>query len=692
MSDLLQEEPRNTDAAPAPAGGDAAWASYTLIGALSGCFLLALAGVLAFLVGIAVTGDDLRREARARRIEEREVPSRWGNIYSADGYLLASTVLRYDVYWDITVPKDATYQDDKKTGRKNISALCDSMAKYFPSRSSALWRRYFDGARSKKNRYLRVATDISQAQRDRLLTFPIFEYYARKTSPVRSGLIVKDYSKRINPLRGMGDRLIGYSDDNRAYVGAEGYYVLQLKGTPGSRMMQEIRGEWKPLADGNKRDPVDGKDLVLTIDARMQSIAHKALEEHMLKWEAERGCAVVMDVQTGGVKAMVNLGRVAEGRYAEVLNYAVGELSDPGSTFKLMSTLAMLEENVVDTTQKVDTERGVYTIYGRHVRDYKAGGYGVLSLHKAFVKSSNTGIVKLAYNAFRDRQGDFIDRLFKMQVGQKTGIDIAGEPEPYIPVPGSKKWSGISMPWVSYGYELRLTPLQTLALFNAVAADGVYRQPHILSEVRQDGKTVERVGVKSRGKIASDKNIKIMQDLLRAVVEDRAGTAHKACYDPELCLAGKTGTAQHNYGRGEPMKYMVSFAGYFPHQQPKYSLIVCIYHPRGYGISGGVIAAPVAKDIASGIYRSVPREVYCYHSASSKVSPGDLPSADRRKIDEASGTMPDVKGQYPADVVPALERMGLVVRVEGGTGRITHQSLIKGSRLRRGDRLVLTAR
>ena len=248
------------------------------------------------------------------------------------------------------------------------------------------------------------------------------------------------------------------------------------------------------------------------------------------------------------------------------------------------------------------------------------------------------------------------------------------------------------MPWVSYGYELRLTPLQTLSLFNAVAADGVYRQPHILSQVRQDGKTIEKVGVKSHGKIASDKNIKIMQDLLRGVVEDRDGTAHKACYDPELSLAGKTGTAQYNYGRGEPMQYMVSFAGYFPHQAPRYSLIVCLYHPKGYGISGGAIAAPVAKDIASGIYHTTPQEVYRYRGVPSGMYSEAEKSIVLPKIDETSTVMPDVRGYYPSDVVPALERMGLTVRVEGGTGKITHQSLVKGSRLRPADRVVLTAR
>lgn len=670
-------------------GGDASWASYTVVGIMSGGYILALVGVFVFMMSIAFTRDDLRQEARSRRIEERAVPSRWGNIYSSDGYLLASTVLRYDVFWDITVPKDATYNDSKE--KKHITALCDSMAKHFPTRSAEGWKRYFDAGRKKKNRYLRVATDISQADRDKILTFPIFEYYTKKTSPVRSGLIIKDYSKRVNPLRGMGDRLIGYSDDNRAYVGAEGYYVLQLKGIPGTRMMQEIKGEWKPLADGNKRNPVDGKDLVLTIDARMQNIAHKALEEHMLKWSAERGCAVVMDVKTGGIKAMVNLGLIGDGRYAEVQNYAVGERSDPGSTFKLMSVLALLEENAVDTTQKVDTENGIYMIYGNRVRDFKAGGYGVITLRTAFIKSSNTGIVKTAYGAFKDRQGEFIDRLFKMQVGQKTGIDIAGEPEPYIPVPGSPKWSGISMPWVSYGYELRITPLQTLSLFNAVANDGVYLQPHILAQVRQGGRLLETVKPKSRGKIASDKNIKIMQDLLKAVVNEKGGTAHTACYDPELRIAGKTGTAQYNYGRGEPMEYMVSFAGYFPYDEPKYSLVVCLYRPKG-GASGGVMAAPVARDIVSGIYYTTPKEIYRYKGPESGMYSQAEKENERGQVNADPSVMPDVRGMFPSDVIPSLEKMGLSVRVDGGTGKITHQSLSKGSKIRQGDKVILTAK
>ncbi len=647
--------------------------------------------VFVFMMVTAFTGNDLRAEANNRIIQEREVPSRWGNIYSSDGYLMASTVLKYDIYWDITVPKKHIYEDAVVDGErvKNISALCDSLGKYFPKRSSAGWKRYFASAREKKNRYLLIARGVSQAERDLMLTFPIFKYFAMKKSPVQSGVIINEYSVRVNPLGNLARRLIGYSDDNKAYVGAEGYYVSLLKGRPGSRMMQKIRNEWKPLADGNKKDPVDGKDLVLTIDARLQNIAHKALEEHLLKWSAERGCVAIMDVKTGALKAMVNLGEIGQGRYSEELNYAVGEKSDPGSTFKLMTMLAMLEEGVVDTAQKVDTEKGVYTIYGRHVRDYKAGGYGVISLRKAFVKSSNTGIVKTAYGNFKDRPEAFINRLLKMQVGQKTGIDIAGEPDPYVPIPGSRKWSGISMPWTSYGYEVQLTPLQTLAFYNAVANDGVYLEPHILSQVWDNRRVIKEVKPKSKGKIASDRSIRIVQDLLKHVVDDRDGTAHRACYDENLRIAGKTGTAQYNYGRGEPMQYMVSFAGYFPYDAPEYSIVVCIYRPKGYGLSGGVISAPVAKQIAWDMYSSTPKEVYVYDGPKS----GEYSSLEKApEIDARPGKMPSVKGLYASDAVAALEKMGLKVEISGGVGRITHQSLSPGSIFKEGQKVILTVK
>lgn len=645
--------------------------------------------VFVFMMITAFTGNDLRAEANSRIIQEREVPSRWGNIYSSDGYLMASTVLKYDIYWDITVPKKQIYEDITDGGekKKNISALCDSLGKYFPKRSSAGWKRYFTAAREKKNRYLLVARGVSQAERDLMLTFPIFKYFAMKKSPVQSGVIINEYSVRVNPLGNLARRLIGYSDDNKAYVGAEGYYVSLLKGRSGSRMMQKIRNEWKPLADGNKKEPVDGKDLVLTIDARLQNIAHKALEEHLLKWSAERGCVAIMDVKTGGVKAMVNLGEITPARYSEELNYAVGEKSDPGSTFKLMTMLAMLEEGVVDTAQKVDTEKGIYTIYGRHVRDYKAGGYGVISLRKAFVKSSNTGIVKTAYGSFKERPEAFINRLLKMQVGQKTGIDIAGEPDPYVPIPGSRKWSGISMPWTSYGYEVQLTPLQTLAFYNAVANGGIYIEPHILSQVRDNSRVIEEVKPKSKGKIASDRSIRIVQDLLKHVVNDKDGTAHRACYDENLRIAGKTGTAQYNYGRGEPMQYMVSFAGYFPYDAPKYSIVVCIYRPKGYGLSGGVISAPVAKQIAWDIYSSTPKEVYVYNGPET----GMYSSLEKApEIDVRSGKMPSVKGLYASDAVAVLEKMGLKVEINGGVGRIAHQSLSPGSVFKNGQKVILT--
>ena len=658
--------------------------------------LLLLFAIGGYLVSYIFTGTQLRADANSRVIQERTIQARWGNIYSSDGYLLASTVLRYDVYWDITMPSNEVYKDTVINGKKHmkVSALCDSMGKYFPRFTSSGWKKYFDKARKKNNRYLMVLKGISQSDRDLLLTFPIFKYYTKKSSPVRSGIIINDYPKRVNPLKGIADRLLGYSEETKAYVGLEGFYASYLKGEDGSRMMQQIHGEWKPLADMNKKDPVEGKDIVLTLNANIQEIVHIALEEHLTKWNAERGCAVVMDVKTGGIRAMVNLGQISADpiRYYEVQNYAVGEKSDPGSTFKLMTFVALLEENVIDTAQKVDTDGGVFTIYGRHVRDYKAGGYGVISARKAFVKSSNTGTVKLAYNNFKDNPDVFINRLLKMKVGQKSGIDISGEPDPYIPVPNTPKWSGISLAWTSYGYEAQLTPLQTVSFYNAIANDGVYVEPHLLAQVRSKGSVEENIKPRTKGKIASDRTVKIAQSLMEGVVNDRGGTAHSACYDPDLRIAGKTGTAQYNYGKGQPMQYMVSFAGYFPYDQPQYSIVVCVYKPQGWPLSGGYIAAPIAKEIAKGIYSSTPKDVYsCTESEIENVTPS-VPSENKKQEISASGnTMPKVKGMYVTDVVASLEKMGLSVTVKGGVGIITDQSIVEGVRISKGQKLTITA-
>ncbi|MBQ1276975.1 MAG: PASTA domain-containing protein, partial [Flavobacteriales bacterium] len=659
---------------------------------------LALLVVIAIrMVSFIFTGDELRRAARQDVIQERPVPARWGNIYSADGYLMASTVLRYDFHWDIALVNDTLYNKDTVAHGRSIKlneVLCDSMSKYFPRRTAEGWKAYFDRARSHHNHHLTIATNITQLEKDLLLTFPIFKYYTKKRSPARSGVKIESYSKRITPLRGMADRVLGKSETN-AYVGLEGYYATYLKGEEGSRLMQHIRGEWKPLADGNRKDPVDGKDVVLTLEARTQNMVHLALEEQMKKWKAERGCAIVMDVKTGGIRAMVNLARLESdtSRYYELQNYAVGELSDPGSTFKLMSFMAMAEEGVLDTTQKISTEGGVITIHGKNIRDYKAGGYGVISAHKAFVKSSNTATVKLAYNSFKDRPQDFMNRLRSMYLDKKSGIDIAGEPDPHIPTPGTSSWSALSMPWTSYGYEVRLTPLQTVSFYNAVANDGVYVEPHLLQEVRRNGETLELVSPTHKGKVASQKTIKIAQDLLRSVVDERGGTAHSACYDPDLRIAGKTGTAQYNYGRGEKMQYMVSFAGYFPYDAPQYSMVVCIYKPQGWPISGGVIAAPVAKTIARGIYSATPREVYTTtieNINSTRPSAGQVSEA--RKFPDSIEMMIDARGAYVTDVVNALEKNGYTVKINGGIGIVSAQSPAKGTRLKKGQTITLTTR
>ena len=658
--------------------------------------LVTLIVIAVNMVSFVFTGEDLRRAAREDVIQERPVPARWGNIYSADGYLMASTVLRYNFHWDIALVKNSVYNDTIIDGKevKKISALCDSLGKYFPRRTAEGWRSYFDRARSHHNHHLSIATNITQIEKDLLLTFPIFFHYTQKRSPIRSGVKIESYSKRITPLRGMADRVLGKSESN-AYVGLEGYYATYLKGEEGSRLMQHIKGEWKPLADGNKKDPVDGKDVVLTLEARTQNMVHAALEEKMKEWKAERGCAIVMDVKTGGIRAMVNLARLESdtSHYYELQNYAVGELSDPGSTFKLMSFMAMVEEGVMDTAQKVSTEGGVITIHGNKIRDYKAGGYGVVSAHKAFVKSSNTATVKLAYEAFKDRPEDFMNRLRRMYLDKKSGIDIAGEPTPHIPTPGTQSWSALSMPWTSYGYEVRLTPLQTVSFYNAVANDGIYVEPHLLQEVRRNGEVLETVTPTLKGKVASQNTINIAQDLLRSVVDERGGTAHSACYDPELRIAGKTGTAQYNYGRGAKMEYMVSFAGYFPYDEPRYSVVICIYKPQGWPISGGYIAAPVAKTIARGIYSATPREIHS--TTTTEVNSIEIPSSqmtEKREFPATIKTMPDTRGAYVSDAVKALEKNGYIVKVNGGTGIISSQSPVKGTKLKKGQTITLTTR
>ena len=432
--------------------------------------MLAIVLVRLYWVSL-VQGPELRAKSQERLIERHTIEAKRGDIYSADGMTLATTKPVYKVHFDaVTVDAEIFANEVDELGAK----LATINTKY----SASGWAAYLREQREKKRRYIPLASKLNFSELQRMRQYPIL-----KRGQNRGGIIVEEDLQRIQMATNIKMRTIGY-DLEGASAGLEGYYSEYLKGKPGSRLKQKIAGgDWKPIDDPEAVEPVDGFDVYTTIDTRIQDVAQQSLLTQLKKYKADHGCAVVMEVATGKIVAMANLGRNEDSTYSELRNYAVWEATEPGSTMKLLSTMALLESGKVDTNARVDTENGVIKVYDRKVRDSRRGGYGVISLRRAFEVSSNTGIVKLVNENFEDDPEDFIDFMYSRKFNEKTGVSIKGESAPTIPKPSDDNWSGVTLPWVAYGYSIAFTPLQLLTMYNAVANDGVMVQPQVVDRI-----------------------------------------------------------------------------------------------------------------------------------------------------------------------------------------------------------------
>ncbi|KKM21418.1 hypothetical protein LCGC14_1635610, partial [marine sediment metagenome] len=512
----------------------------------------------------------------------------------------------------------------------------------------------------------------------------------------KGGLIIEQKTVREHPLGKIAERSVGYEnvDDNGYYsgVGLERAFGEYLRGVEGKRLKQKIaKGQWKPIGWDNIVEPQDGYDLVSTIDINIQDIAHHALLAQLEEYKADHGCVIVMETETGEVKAISNLGQTESGKYYERLNYAIGESHEPGSTFKLMSLVAALEDKVIDTSTVLDTENGRWPIYDRIVKDSKWGGYGKISLARAFEVSSNVAFAKMINNNYKDDPEKFVNRLMKMNLHRQLDLPIKGEGKPVIRFPGDKGWSGISLAWMSYGYEVSMTPLQTLTFYNAIANDGEMVKPRLIKEVREWDRTIEKFEKEViSSAICSKETAAIAQDLLKKVVEDKHGTGHKL-YSPNFSMAGKTGTAQKNYASQDPdkLKYISTFAGYFPADKPKYSCIVVIHEPdKSVGYYGADVSGPVFKSIAQKVYATSPLTDEVDMDG---MEDEDLEKSYQNYFAEAQKKyekVPNVKGMSGMDAISILENLGIQVDVKGN-GKVKKQSISQGTDIKHVERITL---
>ncbi len=628
-----------------------------------------------------VEGDKYRDLAHKNTTKNFVIAANRGNVYADDGSLLATSVPKYAIRFDAVTVSSENF-------KKHLIPLSKELSAMF-GKSPSYYQNIFRKARANKNRYLLVVKNLGYSDYQKVKGMPLF-----RLGPYKGGIIVEQRTVREHPIGKIAERMVGSeSTQKQGYyaVGLEGAFNGYLRGKEGRRLKQKIaKGQWKPVYDDNEVEPQDGYDVVSTININMQDIAHHALLKQMEFYEAEHGSVIVMEVKTGEIKAVSNLGRTKSGNYYEKLNYAIGESHEPGSTFKVMAMMAALEDKVIDTSTVVDTKDGVKTFYGRKIHDSKRGGYGKVSAARALEVSSNIGLATIIDDNYAKNPKKFTDRLKAWDLDKPIGIPIKGEGKPIIPEPGDEIWSRNALPSIAYGYNLQLTPLQTLTFYNAIANNGSMVKPLFIREIKAWNRRVEYFDTEvMQDKIASETTINQIQEILKNIV--RRGTG-ESLYSEYFSMAGKTGTARTEYAAkdwSENRRYISSFAGYFPAENPKYSCIVVIHKPSiQKGFYGADVSGPVFKRIAQKIFTDSPliaevENVDAEDASLKKDFESYYPKAQKNYKE-----IPNVTGMAGMDAVSLLENLGLKVKIVGN-GTVSKQSVKSGNKIEKGKQIVL---
>ena len=683
-------------------------------------------------------GGRLREEAESSRTFRWEtLEAERGDILAYDGRLLATSSPYYELRMDFR----ATGLTDSLLNL-HVDGLSECMANFFKDRTKQQYKNMFLSTRQKakegNQRVFRIAPrQVSYSELNQIRKFPLFSY----SNPNMSGFQSEKINKRVLPYGSIAQRTIGRRVSDSLKWGIEGAFDQDLKGVDGQVRKQRISGTfWAPVNDDQNIDPQNGYDVVTTIDIELQDVAERALREQLQATRADWGTAILMEVATGEIRAMANLSRRNDGTCVEDLNHAIAQRINPGSTFKLANLIILLEDAGMSLNDTVDINYGHAVIGGRTVRDSHSGPK-TLTLRKVFEESSNVGFARAVYENYRDtdrskmRQQRYVDQLTRLGVRDTLPFQIAGSKGPLVHDTNDRTWSGWSLQSMAYGYELEMTPLQTLCLYNTVANGGKMVAPLIVKELQQYGETVKTFEpVVLREQISSPETIALVQESLRGVATD--GTA-KRLQIQDLPIAVKTGTAQiPNYNRGYgalgAMNYLATLAGYFPAEDPKYSLIVAIktYTGEGGGVVyyGGSLAGPVFRTIAERVYGM--STDWKPPVAERMAKAEDLPAVKGGQQQELEGVLkrlsldylsdrevrdnnyvqvqrdstgmhlalldtadpelvPDVTGMGLSDAVRLLEVRGMLVSFSG-KGAVVRQSIPAGNTLRSGENVHLT--
>lgn len=636
-----------------------------------------------------------------------------GNIYTEDGTLISSSIPEFDVHIDFSVIDSGVFA-------KNIDTLALCMSKLLPDKTQQQYKDEFVQAYNDEEHYYLLGRNLKYFQYEALRSFPIFN-----KGKGYGGFISEWREKRVMPYNMLAYRTIGVFRDTNI-TGLEATYNNELKGESGHRIVQKTTGGfWAPLDDPDDEDPRNGRDLVTTLDMNIQDVAEHALMSILEKYECKYGTCIVMETTTGKVRSLVNLGRQKDGSYFEDFNYAL-QPTEPGSTFKLVTLLSLLNDKLTNVDNTVDAEGGAIRFGNRVMRDSHLG-LGTMPIWKAYAESSNAAMAKLAYTYYHDNPARYTNHLLELHLDKPTGIDLLGERPTRVHTPKDRSWSATSLPWMATGYEVLVTPLHTCMLYNAIANNGKMMKPYLVSSIREYGKEVKTIQPQVIETVGDSSVVAQLRKCMRAVVTE--GTA-KGIESPYYTMSGKTGTAQVSDGdiKYSDGVYQGSFVGFFPADAPKYTICVVIRtkaHSTAY--YGGAIAAPVFRMVADKIFSanmgawggavdslarkgdgklvskmSTARNYRTLLTAINKpmATPGDYmnammqlttDSAHHAMIREehfAAGVMPDVKGMGLKDAVYLLENSGLQVQVLG-KGRVASQSVPPGTAVAKGQNIIL---
>ena len=670
------------------------------------------------LVFVAVIGKVLKIQSEADKwldgvedyAKQVTAEATRGNIFAYDGRLLASSLPYYNLFMDMRADK---YLLDNFENEVDSLSIC--LSEKLKKHTAAEYKKMLEKAFAQGARYYPIARKVSYTDVQEIKKFPVFRM-GRK-----GGLICEEMKKRSNPFGYMAALGKISHDKDRGTRGIEMRYDSLLKGKDGVALKQRLAGYASVY---NIVEPIDGFDLITTIDVEIQDIAEKALRDKMTAFDAKHGCVVLMEVATGEVKACVNLQKDSQGDYFEGRNWAVLRI-EPGSTFKTMSLIVALEDGAVSLTDTIDTYDGICRFYDRDMKDsnWRQGGNKKITVKDVMAYSSNIGISRIIEKRYGKNPSEYVNKLYKMGISKDLRLEIPGYELPYVrhPKDPQSHWYGTTLPWMSIGYELQISPINMLAFYNAIANNGVFIRPFFVKNVAKNGEITATYSTEVlNDKFCSKSVLNDVKEALNAVVEYGTGKAAQSKY---VKIAGKTGTAQVGYGTGNPITHQVSFCGYFPADKPLYSCIVVIYDPHKGAASGGKMSGSVFKDIAEQVYarkvQLLPEDVVGSKSAAfefPEVKKGNdvvtkslledfavtsksenwtdsigrrLKNDDFVKLPITQCKVPDVVGMGAKDAVYLMEKNGVRACISG-TGRVVSQSIKAGTIPQKGDIVYLS--